>query len=259
MISSLLLLYNIYSLVKRGDGMDQRWNPWHGCHKLSEGCRNCYVYRMDARHEKNAGEVKINVSSFRLPVAKNRQGGYKYPSGTVFYTCFTSDFFLEDADRWRGEIWQIIRERSDCKFFIITKRIDRFLTNIPEDWGEGYDNVAIAVTTENQKMADYRLPIYLNLPIKHKLIVCEPLLEEIHLSKYLLPQIESVSVGGESGPEARPCHYEWVLNIREQCIKAGVPFDFRQTGAKFIKDGKLYRVPKEKQIPQAQKAAINYK
>lgn len=134
-----------------------RWNPWHGCRKLSEGCRNCYVYRMDARNDKDASEIKKNVSSFHLPISKNRRGEYKYPSGTEFSTCFTSDFFLEEADKWRKDAWQIIKERSDCRFFIITKRIDRFLECIPDDWGDGYDNVMICVTAENQKMADYRL------------------------------------------------------------------------------------------------------
>ncbi len=235
-----------------------KWNPWHGCHKLSEGCRHCYVYRMDSRHARNAAEVKKNSSSFREPVAKDRKGDYKHPAGTTFYTCFTSDFLLEDADGWRSEAWQLIKERSDCRFFIITKRIDRFEACMPDDWGEGYDNVMLAVTTENQKMADYRLPIYIDLPIRHKAIICEPLLEKIDLSSYLSPAIELVSVGGESGLEARVCDYDWVLDIRSQCISAHVPFDYHQTGARLLKGGRLYRIPKIKQGEQAHKAGIDY-
>jgi len=151
-----------------------------------------------------------------------------------------------------------MKERSDCRFFFITKRIDRFEKCIPEDWGNGYDNVMIAVTTENQKMADYRLPIYSKLPIKHKGIMCEPLLEGIDLTKYLTPEIEVVSVGGESGLEARICNYEWILDIRNQCIAANVSFDFHQTGAKLLKDGKIYCIPKAKQGVQAAKACIDF-
>lgn len=235
-----------------------RWNPWHGCKKLSEGCRHCYVYRMDSQHEKDASEVKKNVSSFHLPISKDRKGEYKYPSGTEFSTCFTSDFFLEEADEWRADAWKIMRQRSDCRFFIITKRIDRFMACIPDDWGDGYDNVMIAVTTENQKMADYRLPLYRNLPIKAKGIICEPLLESIDLSPYLSAEILSVTAGGESGNEARECRYDWVLDIRAQCIKANVSFHYHQTGAKLIKDGKRYCVPKEKQNEQAQRAGIDF-
>ena len=88
--------------------MSALWNPWHGCCKLSDGCKNCYVYRIDASHEKNASEVKKNVTTFNEPIKKNRSGEYKHPSGTFFYTCFSSDFFLEDADAWRGEAWRIL-------------------------------------------------------------------------------------------------------------------------------------------------------
>ncbi len=238
--------------------MSTKWNPWHGCRKLSEGCRHCYVYRMDARGERDPSEVRRNSSTFALPIAKNRRGEYKYPSGTRFLTCFTSDFFLEDADCWRGEAWEMIRARSDCSFFIITKRIDRFMHCIPDDWGEGYDNVTIAVTAENQQMADYRLPIYLKLPIKRKAIVCEPLLGPIDLTRHLTPAITSVSVGGESGQDARICHYDWVLEIRDQCVRANISFDYHQTGVKLIKGGKLYRIPKEHQHEQAFRAGIDY-
>lgn len=238
--------------------MNAKWNPWHGCRKLSEGCRHCYVYRMDAQSERDPSEVRRNSSAFRLPIAKNRRGEYKYPSGTTFFTCFTSDFFLEEADEWRREAWQMMRARSDCAFFIVTKRIDRFEKCIPDDWGDGYENVTVAVTAENQKMADYRLPIYLTLPIRHKAIICEPLLEPIDLSRYLGSGIGAVSVGGESGFDARPCHYDWVLGIRAQCVQANVSFDYHQTGAKLIKDGKLYRIPKERQHEQAARASINY-
>ncbi len=250
------IIINIIS-VKNGGNMNVKWNPWHGCKKLSEGCRHCYVYRMDSRYEKDSSEVTKNISTFRLPVSKNRAGEYKYPSGTVFYTCFTSDFFLEDADVWRGEIWNMIKERSDCRFFIITKRIDRFVSCAPQDFEENYSHVRIAVTTEDQKMADHRIPIYLSLPIKTKEIVCEPFLERIDLTKYLDKGISSVSVGGESGNDARPCQYEWVLDMREQCRRAGVSFHYHQTGARLFKDGRLYLIPKDKQCEQAKKANID--
>lgn len=235
-----------------------RWHPWHGCRKLSEGCRHCYVYRMDARNDKDASEIKKNVSTFHLPVSKNRKGEYKYPSGTEFSTCFTSDFFLKEADEWRPEAWKMIKERSDCRFFIITKRIDRFERCIPDDWGDGYDNVMICVTAENQKMADYRLPIYLKLPIKAKGIICEPLLEKIDLSVYLTSDIQSVTTGGESGQDARVCQYDWVLDLREQCVKSNVSFYYHQTGAKLMKNGRVYHVPKDKQNEQATRAGIDF-
>ena len=120
------------------------------------------------------------------------------------FTCFTSDFLLKDADEWRGECWKMMRERRDCWFYFFTKRIDRLEECLPPDWGEGYDNVLIGCTVENQSMADYRLPIFRALPVKHRSIIAAPLLEGLDISKYLDDNLEEVSVGGESGRDARP-------------------------------------------------------
>ena len=67
----------------------------------------------------------------------------------LVYTCFTPDFFAQDAGSWRAEAWQMIRLRGDLIFLIITKRIDRFQAALPDDWGKGYDNVTICCTIEN--------------------------------------------------------------------------------------------------------------
>jgi protein gp37 len=173
--------------------------------------------------------------------------------------CMTSDFFLEEADQWRDEAWEIMRQRPDVKFFLLTKRPQRVRDHLPDDWGEGYDNVIVGCTVENQEMTDYRLPIFLSLPIKHKSIIVSPILSAVDLTPYLNETIEEVSVGGESGADARPCNYDWILDIREQCVSKEIPFRFHQTGAHFIKDGRMYRVPRCYQLSQAHKANIDYK
>ena len=233
------------------------WNPWHGCRKISPGCQHCYVYRIDAAFDKDPSVV-TRTASFDLPLKKKRNGEYKLQSGETVFTCFSSDFFLEEADEWRIEAWKMIRLRSDLHFFIITKRIHRFTVSLPEDWGDGYENVTICSTCENQDRANFRLPIFLSLPIRHKSIICEPLLEQIDISPWLDNTIEEVVIGGESGKEARICKYDWVLDIRRQCVEKGVPFYFRQTGAKFVKDGRLYHIPRKDQHTQAVKAGIDF-
>lgn len=236
------------------------WNPWHGCTKISPGCMHCYVYRQDEAYGSGIeSSLCRKTASFSDPVKKNRDGTYKIPSGTTVYTCFTSDFFLKDADGWRDEAWKIIKEREDLNFFFFTKRIDRMKECIPDDWGDGYDNVIIGCTVENQKMADYRLPIFLDSPIKHRVIGVEPMLERINISKYISEGIEEVSAGGESGPVTRVLDYEWVLDLREQCIANSVPFFFHQTGSRFIKNGREYSIPRRLQEIQAKKAGIDTK
>lgn len=153
----------------------------------------------------------------------------------------------------------MIKERSDCLFYFFTKRIDRLEKTLPEDWGDGYDNVLVGCTVENQDRADFRLPIFRALPIKHKSIIIAPLLEKIDISAYIDECIEEVSVGGESGYNARPCNYDWILDIRRQCVEKNVPFRFHQTGANFIKDGKIYRIKRAFQRSQARKANINFR
>ena len=234
------------------------WNLWHGCHKYSDGCRYCYVYRGDAKREIDS-TIVTKTKSFDLPVQKKRNGEYKIPAGTLVYTCFTSDFFVIDADLWRAEAWNMIRLRRDLHFLMITKRIDRIQDLLPDDWGDGYEHVTICCTIENQDCADYRLPIYKTAPIKHKILICEPLLERIDLRPYDIGSwVEEVVVGGESGYAARPCHFDWVMDIREVCVENNVSFWFKQTGAKFVKDGKLYTIGRRFQHGQARKADLNF-
>ena len=236
--------------------MSVLWNPWHGCRKISEGCRHCYVYRSDSRYDRISSEPTKNAD-FDLPVRRKRDGSYRIPSGELVFTCFTSDFLLDIADEWRADAWDMIRQRSDLHFMFITKRIDRFAQCVPPDWGDGWDNVTVGCTVENQDRADYRLPFFLEADIKHRDVICEPLLERMDIEKYLGGWIESVTVGGESGPEARVCDYDWVLDLRRQCDRRGVAFSYHQTGARLMRGGRLYNIPRKYQHSQARKAGID--
>ena len=237
--------------------MEVTWNPWHGCTKYSEGCRYCYVYRQDEMFGRNSRECR-KTNDFSLPIRKDRKGNYKIPSGSLIMTCFSSDFLLSDADLWRDECIKMMRERSDCMFYFFTKRIERLNFKVP-------DNVIVGCTCENQKTADYRLPIFKKLGIKYKTIILAPMLERMDISKYLGSDIYEVNVSGESGSsqqiraqQVRALNYDWLLDIRNQCIKANVNFGFHQTGARFIKDGKEYRIERKYQISQAKKANIDF-
>ena len=70
-----------------------RWNPWHGCKKISPGCLNCYVYRIDGKHGRDASVVSRN-NEFDLPLRRNKNMEFKLKAGETVYTCFSSDFFL---------------------------------------------------------------------------------------------------------------------------------------------------------------------
>ena len=216
---------------------------------------HCYIHKGDAKRGINTNDI-VKTKDFCKPVEKLKNGSYKLKSGIV-YTCFSTDFLIQEADGWREECWKMIRQRADCTFLFLTKRIERFMKCIPEDWDDGYENVVVCCTIENQENADRKLPVFQTLPIKHKCITAQPLIGPIDMEKFL-DHIELVVVGGESDRDARVLDYDWVLNIREQCIRKHVSFEFRQCGTHFIKDGKQYRLQTKDLCSQARKANINY-
>ena len=220
------------------------WNPWHGCIKCSEGCQNCYMYFFDGMRDLNGSDIYRTKGGFDYPIQKNRKGHYKIKSGELIRVCMTSDFFLEEADPWRDEAWQFMKERSDVKFFLLTKRPERVQACLPKNWGDGWENIFFNVSCENQRRADERIPRLLQLPFKHKGLFCAPLLGKIHIAKYLATgEIEQVGCGGENYNGARPCDFEWVKTLRKECVAANVTFCFVETGTNFIKDGRLYHIP----------------
>ncbi len=237
---------------------DRTWNPWHGCHKYSEGCKNCFMFFLDEKRGVTPNVISKNKTNWDLPLKKDRQGNYKVKSNEFVRVCMASDFFLEDADIWRDDAWDIIRKRPDVKFSLLTKRADRIKSCLPNDWNDGWDNIYIAVSCENQKRADERIPYLLDLKAKHLWVSLKPFIGEITLEKYLKTgRIETVLCGGENYAGERPLHYEWVKKVYDECIKYNVEFIFGQTGNTFIKDGKVYHIKDTNtQIEQALRSGL---
>lgn len=232
----------------------QLWNPWHGCHKYSAGCANCYVFYLDKKRDKDANIITRSKTNFNLPLKKTRDGKFVVECGSEVAVCFTSDFYISEADGWRSEAWEIMRRRSDVDFLICTKRAERIRQCLPSDWGNGYENVILAVTCENQAAADVRLPIFLQIPSKRRYVLVAPILEYVDLTEYLKSGgIDQVSVGGESYENARLCNFDWVKQIYLDCKQYGVEFDFHQTGSNFLKDGRAYKLKHGDEYVQAQK------
>ena len=237
--------------------LEHIWNPWHGCRKYSEGCEHCYMYYLDAQRDKDGGEIYRVKNNFDLPLKRTREGSYKIPSGSTVHVCLTSDFFIEEADDWRDEVWDIIKIRSDVHFWLQTKRAQRVRQCLPIDWGDGYGNVSICFTAENQRCADERLPILLSLPFKEKNVMCAPMIGEITLKKYLESgQISKVLVDGENYDGDRPLYYDWVKKLYDECLVNNVDFDFVGTGNYFVKDGKTYHLPKAYQHIEALRSGL---
>lgn len=240
--------------------MHDIWNPWHGCRKCSEGCQHCYMFFLDRMRDRDGAQIYRTKNGFRYPLQRDRNRNYKIRSGELIRVCMTSDFFLEEADPWRAEAWDMIRQRSDVKFFLLTKRPQRVWNCLPADWGNGWENVFFNVTCENQRRADERIPVLLELPFRHKGIMCAPFIGPVQVGQYLATgQIEQVICGGENYDGARPCNFDWVKALRAECVTHGITFCFIETGTHFVKDGKHYRIPdKRLQSRMAYRSGMNY-
>lgn len=120
------------------------WNPWHGCKKVSPGCKFCYMYRDKARYNQNPVIVqRSRQETFNSPL-KWREPGF-------VFTCSWSDFFIDEADKWRQNAWDIIRRTPHLIYQILTKRPERIKQCLPPDWGDGWQNVWLGTSVENQK------------------------------------------------------------------------------------------------------------
>lgn len=216
--------------------MHDIWNPWHGCIKCSPGCQNCYMYALDARRGLGyKSGIVLKTNNFDYPLKKDRKGNYKVKTGDRIRVNMTSDTFIEYADEWRDDMWKIIKKRSDVIFWILTKRPERIINCLPDDWGFGYDNVMMNCTCENQDMFDKRIDDFLNVPAAHKGLCLAPLISDIDISKALASgMIEEVSVGGENYDNPRPCRYEWVKHVADTCYQYKINFVWYESGTHFV-------------------------
>lgn len=213
------------------------WNPWHGCKKVSEGCKYCYMYRDKDRYGHDPTEVLRSKTKFNAPL--------KWAEASLIFTCSWSDFFIQEADLWRDEAWDIIRRTPRHTYQILTKRPERIAECLPEDWGEeGYPNVWMGISAETQQNLDRRLPHLLNVPAQVRFISAEPLLEYVNLLDAGMvadsplndrPLVDWVIIGGESGNDTgkwkyRPCEAEWIQNMVMDCQALDIPYFIKQLG-----------------------------
>src|SRR6266498_5551388 len=102
------------------------WNPWHGCHKVSAGCKNCYMFREKRQYGQDPDVVVRSKTTFNAPL--------KWKDSALVFTCSWSDWFIEEADPWRDEAWDVIRRTPHLTYQILTKRIERASSCLPKDW-----------------------------------------------------------------------------------------------------------------------------
>jgi protein gp37 len=199
---------------------DATWNPWHGCQKISPGCKHGYMYRDKQRYGQDPTQVVRSKTTFHLP--------RRWREPRRIFTCSWSDFFIEQADPWRAEAWEIIRDTPQHTSMILTKRADRIADHVPAGWP--WPHVWLGVSVESQACR-WRVDVVRTIPAAVRFLSCEPLLQD--LGQLDLRGIDWVIVGGESGPTYRPMQARWARSLRDQCVANHVAFFYKQgAGAK---------------------------
>ena len=244
---------------------DHTWNPWQGCTRVSPGCDNCYMFASKKAYGQDpATVVRSSDKTFYAPLAKGRDGGYKWQPGESVFVCSWSDFFHKAADPWRDEAWCVMWHRPDFVYRIVTKRPERIMAALPQGWSTVWPHVQIIATAEDQERLEERVPHLLQVPCAVRGLSLEPLLGPVDLMLWLHEIIAArrvnaahpgarvwvnestirgktlswVIVGAESGPRRRLCKHEWVRDIVRQCQAAGVPVFVKQLdlGGRLSKD-----------------------
>lgn len=195
---------------------DATWNPWMGCTRVSEGCKNCYMERWAKRSGRDAWTVQRSKTTFNAPL--------KWKEPKRIFVCSLSDFFHPDADEWRREALGIMNEARQHTFLILTKRIE--LAHKYNDLLDFLPHVWIGVTVENQKHIGRVGKLY-GVSTMVRFVSAEPLLGPLDLSEHM-KLIDWVIVGGESGANARYMSPAWARIIKYQCEDNGVPFFIKQ-------------------------------
>ena len=209
---------------------DATWNPVTGCNKISPGCKRCYAERMAKRLKatgmdkyRNGFEVTLHPDTLDIPLRWRK-------SRSIFVNSMSDLFHVDVPDDFVRQVFDVMQRAHWHRYQVLTKRPERVAAlNAELPWPA---QVWLGVSVES---ADYvhRIDLLRETSAAVKFLSLEPLLGP--LPELNLQGIDWVIVGGESGPGARPMQEAWALDIRDQCLDAGVAFHFKQWGGVFKK------------------------
>ncbi|HPI37518.1 MAG TPA: phage Gp37/Gp68 family protein [Ignavibacteriaceae bacterium] len=230
---------------------ESTWNPVTGCNKISPGCKFCYAERMSKRlkamgsaNYENGFRLTLHEHVLELPLK------WKKPQ-TIFVNSMSDLFHKNVPIEFIQKVFGVMNSTAWHTYQVLTKRSDRLKElSMKLNWGK---NIWMGVSVENQDYI-YRIDNLRNTGASVKFLSLEPLIGPIR--RLQLKNIDWVIVGGESGPGSRPIETEWVLDIKDQCKEARVPFFFKQWGgSNKKKTGRLLEGRTWDELPLRQKSA----
>lgn len=213
------------------------FNPWIGCTKVSAACDNCYAEAWDNRFGgerwgPHANRTRTKTWGNPIKWNKRAEGAQEKPRVFVASLADVFDNHKSIEASWRRELWALIRQCQNLNFLLLTKRPQNIARYLPEGWKDGYENVWLGTTVENQTEADRRIPKLIDIPARVHFLSCEPLQGSVNLRPahgWLGGDaVNWVIAGGESGQQYRPANPQWFRHLRDQCAENNVPFLFKQ-------------------------------
>jgi protein gp37 len=221
---------------------DSTFNPWIGCQHVSPGCDHCYAEAQNAYRRwtangewgPHAERRRTSPATWRNPRLWNANApAFARAHGRrrrVFCASLADVFDNQTPNEWRTDLFNLIRETPALDWQVLTKRPQNIARMLPRDWGPGYPNVWLGITTEDEEHFRQRWSILSRIPAARRFISYEPAiapLGPIAIGEWLP---DWIICGGESGPKARSMNPAWARHVRDQCRALGVAFLHKQWG-----------------------------
>jgi len=213
---------------------DYSFNFWIGCHKYSEGCKNCYMYHAQTRRGIDPQIIKRCTTTWGDPIRwqKDAEKAGEYKS---VFACSYSDFFMAEADEWREDAWALMRKTPNLIWQLTSKRTHLIAERLPADWGSGYPNVWLGTSVELKRYL-HRLDDLRKIPCVLRWVEFAPMLEDLmpELAEHI-DGFKWACASGETGcgvAQPRPWNPQWARNIRDLCKEKEIYFYFSQIAGK---------------------------
>jgi protein gp37 len=218
------------------------FNPWWGCLKVSEECKNCYAEGIAHHYGHDVWGPAVNTprrffgdAHWSEPLTWNRHAAKQGHRRNVFCASMADVFEVHiEVEEARVRLWDLIARTPWLNWLLLTKRPENVLGMVP--WHTFPENVWIGTSVGLQERAEERIPFLLEVPSVVRFLSCEPLLGPLDLTPWL-SQLQWVISGGESGTGARAMDLAWARSLRDQCQMAGVPYFFKQIGGRYHDSG----------------------
>ncbi|ASQ11079.1 DUF5131 family protein [Sinorhizobium meliloti] len=220
---------------------DHTFNPWIGCQKVSPGCDHCYAEGWAERFGTvtwgpHGARRRTSAATWRSPSAWPRIIDGRRPR--IFCASLADVFDNRVPREWRADLFALIQAMPWFDWLILTKRPENVAAMLPDDWNDGWANVWLGISAEDQAHYDRRWPILADIPAAVRFVSYEPALGPLSISGH--PDVPDWLIAGcESGKGARPANSDWFRSIRDECTATDTAFFLKQT----MHDGRKVETP----------------